>query len=123
MLIEQAIYQILKNDAGVIALVGNRIFYGVLDQIVNYPAIAYRPPAVGNRTLLRTLGGGCSLVSQRVHVYSASKGRGNSIAEQAAEPTTQLPAALISSSRAFIQKRGLAIDEHRLSSRSRSGCR
>lgn len=84
MLVEQAVYQILKTDAAIIALVGSRIFYGVLDQIVTYPAIAYRPPAAGNRTLIRTMQGGCSLVSQRVHVYSASKGRGNAIAQQAA---------------------------------------
>ncbi len=94
MLIEQAIYQILRNDAPIAALVGSRIVYGVLDQIQTYPAIAYRPPAVGNRTLIRTLGGGCSLVSQRVHVYSASKGRGNAVAELAAELDAAVSKAL-----------------------------
>ena len=94
MLVEQAIYQILKADAGVTALVSSRIVYGVLDQIQTYPAIAYRPPAVGNRTVLRTMEGGCSLVSQRVHVYSAAKGRGNSVAIVAAELDAAVHSAL-----------------------------
>lgn len=76
MLIEEAVYKLLSTDSGVIALVGGRIFSGVLPQdLEGYPAIAYRAPATGNRRVIQVMEGGCSLVSQRIHVFSADKGK------------------------------------------------
>lgn len=79
MLIEEAVYQLLSANAGVTALASGRIFAGVLPQdLQNYPAIAYRAPATGNRMNRRTIQvmeGGCSLVAQRIHVFSAAKGK------------------------------------------------
>jgi hypothetical protein len=62
----------LKNDGGVSALVGGRIFSGIIPQDTRiYPAIAYRPR--GTRDVVRVLGGGCALVSQQFDVFVASK--------------------------------------------------
>ncbi len=74
MLIEQAVYELLSNDGGIAAIASGRIFGGVLPQeLKTYPAIAYRPPATGNRRVIRVMEGGCSLVAQRVHVFSAAR--------------------------------------------------
>jgi hypothetical protein len=72
--IEQAIYQILKNDTGVTDFVDGRIFAGIWKQeVTTYPGIVYRPPADGGRREVRTLPGGCTLVEQRMQVFSAAK--------------------------------------------------
>lgn len=74
MLIEQAIYKLLKDNSGVTALVAGRIFAGIWKQEVsNYPGVLYRAPADGRREIVRVLEGGCSLVMQPIHVFSAAK--------------------------------------------------
>jgi hypothetical protein len=42
VLIEEALYKVLTEDAGVSELVADRIYPGFLAQTVTYPAIAYR---------------------------------------------------------------------------------
>lgn len=42
MLVEQALKQILSDDAGVVTLVGGKVFPGILSQSVTYPAVSYR---------------------------------------------------------------------------------
>lgn len=73
MQIEDAVYQLLKTDAAVTAIVSGRIFQGVMPQEVHsYPGIVYRAPEDGGRAIIRTLEGGCTLVSQRIKVFSAA---------------------------------------------------
>lgn len=77
MLIEQAIYKLLKDDSGVTALVAGRIFAGIWKQEVStYPGIVYRAPGDGRREIVRVLESGCSLVKQPIHVFSAAKSYG-----------------------------------------------
>lgn len=72
MNIEQAVYQILKTDAGIIALVSGRIFAGVAPQEVHDDQfLVYR--SAGDRRHVRTLEGGCALFTQRMHVFSAGR--------------------------------------------------
>lgn len=71
--IEDAIYEILKADAGVIAVVSGRIFGGVIrETLKTFPVVMYKSD--GGRKPIRTLQGGCSLVSQRIRVFSAAPG-------------------------------------------------
>jgi hypothetical protein len=77
--IEQALYKLLKTDAAVSGFVAGRIFAGVMpQQVETYPAIAYRAPAAGgrgagSRETFHTLPSGCTLVRQRLQVFSAAK--------------------------------------------------
>lgn len=71
--IEDAIYEILKADAGVTAIVSGRIFGGVIrETLKTFPVVLYRSD--GGRRPVRTLDGGCTLVEQRIHVFSAARG-------------------------------------------------
>jgi hypothetical protein len=72
--IETAVFQILKADPRVSAIVGGRIFAGKLQQDVKFPAVLYRSPPEGGREVVRTLEGGCSLTKQIIHVFSSVKG-------------------------------------------------
>lgn len=72
MLIEQAIYKILKADTGVTDQVVGRIFSGVAPQaLTTYPVVVYRPN--GNRRIVALLDGGCTLVQQRIEILSGGR--------------------------------------------------
>ncbi len=74
MLIESALYQILKNSVAITNLVSGRIFSGVLPKkLEQYPALVYRPPQRGGRRVVRTINGNCALVEQPLYIFSASK--------------------------------------------------
>lgn len=74
MLIESALYQILKGSTQVMSLVQGRIFSGLLpDGLKNFPALCYRPPQRGGRRVVRTINGGCALVEQPLYIFSASQ--------------------------------------------------
>ena len=74
MLIETALYQLLKNSSDVTNIVSGRIFSGVLPmKLEQFPAIVYRPPQRGGRRVIRTINGGCALVEQPIHVFCAAK--------------------------------------------------
>jgi len=74
MLIESALYQILKASTEVMNLVQGRIFSGVVPlKLENYPAIVYRPPQRGGRRVVRTINGGCALVEQPLYIFSTAK--------------------------------------------------
>lgn len=74
MLVESALYQILKNSTTVMSLVQGRIFSGVLpDKLENFPALCYRPPQRGGRRVVRTINAGCALVEQPFYIFSAAK--------------------------------------------------
>lgn len=72
MQLEEAVYQVLKNDAGIAAIVAGRIFAFIAPQTLTYPAVVYRPPADGQREVLRVLEGGNAYVKQVIHVFSSS---------------------------------------------------
>lgn len=85
MLIEQAVYKILKTDPGVTALVVGRIFAGVMpQQNQTFPAIVYRAPADSGRMNVYTLEGGIALVRQRIQVFSAGRTYGQAALVDAA---------------------------------------
>jgi hypothetical protein len=73
LLHEEALVIILKNDPGLTALVGSRIYPGVLPQLVVFPAIAYR---LTNREHMERLEqrGSAGLVRSTFRLYSCSKG-------------------------------------------------
>lgn len=74
MLVESALYQLLKNDLDVMGIVHGRIFSGVLPNgLENFPALCYRPPQKGGRRVVRTLNTGCALVEQPLYIFSAAK--------------------------------------------------
>jgi hypothetical protein len=73
MQIEEAVYQILKTDARVRALVGGRIFSGKFPQTLTYPAICYRAPVDNRRRHVRALDGSLALITDWIDVLSASK--------------------------------------------------
>lgn len=74
MLIESALYHLLKADAAVMAIVQGRIFSGVLpNELAAFPALCYRPPQRGGRKVVRTINAGCALVEQPLYVFSAAK--------------------------------------------------
>src|SRR5262245_46284162 len=74
MVIEDALYQILKNSVGVTTHVSGRIFSGVLPKKLQlFPAIVYRPPMRGGRKVVRTINPGCALIEQPILIFSASK--------------------------------------------------
>lgn len=73
MQLEEAIYQILKNDAGVTAIVSGRIFGLIVPQTVTYPLALYRSPAYGGMDRARVLEGGSCFVKEPIHMFSASK--------------------------------------------------
>lgn len=74
MLVESALYQILKADTAVMAIVQGRIFSGVIPKKLDkFPALCYRPPQRGGRKVVRTINGGCALVEQPLYIFSASK--------------------------------------------------
>lgn len=74
MLIESALYQILKNTTAITDLVSGRIFSGVLPkELKQFPSIVYRPPQRGGRRVVRTINGGCALVEQPIYIFSAAK--------------------------------------------------
>lgn len=73
MLAEDAVYIILRDDAGVGALAGNSIHGGVLPNplIGGFPTIIYRGEERGR---VETLEGGVALVSpQRIALYSVAQ--------------------------------------------------
>lgn len=71
MLLEDAVYIILRDDAGVGAVAGNRLKGGVLPQTVEaYPFMVYRG---SGREPVRTLEGGVALVSMRFAIYSVAE--------------------------------------------------
>lgn len=72
MLVEQALQQILSDDAGVSALVNGRIYAGTLPQSVDYPAIAYRLVSSSREPLLASRS--TSPPNSRYVFFSASKG-------------------------------------------------
>jgi hypothetical protein len=74
MLIESALYQILKNSGTIANIVHGRIFSGVLPlKLDTFPAIVYRPSPRGGRKVVRTIDGGCALVEQPLYIFSAAK--------------------------------------------------
>lgn len=74
MLIESALYQILKADTTIMSIVQGRIFGGILPrQLEAFPALCYRPPQKGGRKVVRTINSGCALVQQPIYIFSASK--------------------------------------------------
>lgn len=77
MLIEEAIYKILKTATPVTDLVVGRIFAGKIPQQNHtWPALCYGPPSDGRREPVRTLQGGVTLVKQRIQVFSAAQTMG-----------------------------------------------
>lgn len=78
MLVESALYQLIKNSS-VMATVNGRVFGGVLPDTKegkpfdSFPAIVYRPPENGGRRVPRILEGGCPLVEQPFLIFSASR--------------------------------------------------
>ncbi len=75
MLVEQALRQILLNDAGVSAIVSGRIFPGTLAQSVTYPAIVYRLTRRASDPVMTPRG--TSLPMSRYWLISTSKGSGS----------------------------------------------
>lgn len=74
MLIESALYQILKRDSVIMSIVQGRIFSGVLpNKLDSFPALCYRPPQRGGRRVVRTINSGCALIEQPLYIFSASK--------------------------------------------------
>lgn len=71
--VEKALFRILCGSAGVSALVGDRIYPGVLAQKVVYPAIAYR---LVRREILPVMEdpGASTLVSSRLRIFSTAHG-------------------------------------------------
>ena len=65
MKLRDGLVEHLRNDAGVAALVGTRIYHESMPQNVAYPAIAYAKTSVER---FRTLAGPSSLVQARVGV-------------------------------------------------------
>lgn len=76
MLVEVAIAQLLRDNAGVAAIVGARIIPLVLDANVDYPAVLYR--AVHGGEHYEDLDGSSGLRRTRLGIYAThSKGRTN----------------------------------------------
>jgi len=91
MLIESAAYQLLIGsqdfssrpdlaDASEVltSLIGNKVFGGILPgtkdkPFDSYPAVVYRTPPRGGRRVVRILEGGCPLVEQPIHIFSAAR--------------------------------------------------
>lgn len=76
MQIEEAIYKLLKTSGTVTDLVVGRIFAGVIPQENHtWPALCYRAPADTGRgrEVIRVLEGGCTLVRQRIQIFSAGR--------------------------------------------------
>lgn len=74
MLIETALYQLLKNSTAVMNIVQGRIFSGVAPKDLKaYPAVIYRPPQRGGRRVVRTINAGCALVEQPLYIFSSAK--------------------------------------------------
>lgn len=76
MLIEEAIYRILKADSQVTGVVASKIFSGVAKQSVTAPYLVYRAPAEGGRRITEVLEGGCALVQQDIDVFSVGTNYG-----------------------------------------------
>ena len=82
MLIEDAIYQILKANAAVTARVAGRFFSGVAPQTVHAtPYIVYR---ADGHEIVGTLEGGCELVRTRIEIFSAATTAGDAALTDAA---------------------------------------
>jgi hypothetical protein len=74
VLIEQVIYKLLKTNMDVTDLVAGRIFAGIVPQtIATFPLVMYKTPEDGGREVVRTIQGGCSLVRQRMRLFSAAR--------------------------------------------------
>lgn len=71
--LENCIYRLLTGDAGVAALIGDRLTAGVLPNPVVYPAMVYQP---GGRSIEEVLDGGLRLVRERFAVKSVNKDLG-----------------------------------------------
>jgi hypothetical protein len=77
--LEEAIVILLNQSAELAAQVGGRIYGGWFPQDVRYPAVAYKSPPPGwpgNRNVRRTIAGGCSLVEERIHLFTKAQGQG-----------------------------------------------
>lgn len=65
---EQTVYNTLKNDAGVAALVGTRIYPLVLPQNPTYPAISYQ--RISTRPVQTRGGNGLAFVRMQVDCFA-----------------------------------------------------
>ncbi len=74
MLVEQALKQILLNNAGVAAIVSGRVFPSILPQSVVYPAIVYRLTKRSSEPVMAPRGTGPPV--SRFWLISAAKGSG-----------------------------------------------
>lgn len=73
MQVEKALFRILSGAAGVAALVGNRIYPGVLTQNVVYPAIAYRLVQRENLPVMEDPGAS-DLIRSQFRIFSTAHG-------------------------------------------------
>jgi len=67
---EQTLYSTLKNDAGVSALVGTRIYPLLLPQNPTYPAITYQ--RISTRPVMTRTGNGLDFVRMQIDCYADS---------------------------------------------------
>lgn len=74
MLVENALFKILKTNAALIALIQTRVYPGVLPQTVEYPAIAYRRVGKEKVKVLDPSGTLYDLVKYRFRFFATSKG-------------------------------------------------
>lgn len=76
MILEEGIYNILKANTALTALVAGRIFAGWVPQTVTtYPALRYFSD--GQKQFVDTLAGGVSLVGQRIVIQTAGRSYGD----------------------------------------------
>lgn len=73
VLIEQAIYALLKASSGVTDIVAGKIFSGVAKQTAVAPYVVYRTPPEGARRITRTIDGDCTLVRDGVLIFSVGR--------------------------------------------------
>jgi hypothetical protein len=89
VLIEEAIYRILKGDSAVTAVVAGKVFSGVAKQTATAPFVVYRAAPEGSRRIVEVLDGGCTLVQEDIDVFSVGRNYG-----EAAELDDSVEAAL-----------------------------
>ncbi len=76
MLVEEALVQILRQNAELAALVGNRIYPVYLVQRTDYPAVYYEQRDETEEILLQSPGA-CGMVRAEFEMISVSKGVAN----------------------------------------------